>query len=364
MPDKQNDNKLLAMLERRGYLRKRALEEDPEQPESDADLSPPEADLRYLFDTPESDAPKVTPAARQPVPGFSTPVIPMDQHPITERVESRMTERVVPLDTPVFDLDEPIPPAPAEREEPQSVEVRKPAPFSSSLDIEKEEVVMTREPASYLTETLSVKRTPPSTPAADTSPYDLPPQPQQQSEIPVFDRPQPQQQSEIPVFDRPQPQQQSEIPVFDRPQPQQPAGNYTERYLDIEELYEALALRTKRTDTIYLIEEYLKTLPDSLPDDSRREIVSKLIAASGFDYDLLTGDGVLRVKMLKDYAERFAQYTEDYVSARQAELEELNQQMTRVRRLIEIRRDLHKKQFFAIETEAQRLKEILTFITG
>jgi len=358
MPDKQNDNKLLAMLERRGYLRKRASEEDPDQSESGAEPLSPEADLRYLFDAPESDAPKVTPAARQPVPGFSTPVIPEEQPPSAGRVEPRMTERVVPLNTPVFDHDEPLPPAPAEREKPQSVEVRKPAPFSSSLDIEKEEdSVMTIEPASYPTETLPFKRTPPSPPAADTPMYDMPPQPQasQQPEMPSFDMP-----------PQPQASQQPDMPAFDRPSPQplQSSVNYTERYLDIEELYEALALRTKRTDTIYLIEEYLKTLPDSLPDDSRREIVSKLITASGFDYDLLTGDGVLRVKMLKDYAERFAQYTEDYVSSRQAELEELNQQMARIRRLIEIRRDLHKKQFFAIETEAQRLKEILTFITG
>ena len=341
MPDKENDNKLLAMLERRGYLRKRASEEDHDQPESGAEPSRPEADLRYLFDTPESNAPKVTPAARQPIPGFSTPIIPKDQPLSAESVEPRVTERVIPLDAPLFGRDEPAPRAPVESEKPQSVEARKPVPFSSSLDIDKEEVVMTKEPASYPTETLSYKRTPPSPTTSDASMYDLaPPQPSAS------------QPSEMPIFDRPP------------PQPLQPAGNYTERYLNIEELYEALALRTKRTDTIYLIEEYLKTLPDSLPDDSRREIVSRLIAASGFDYDLLTGDGILRVKMLKDYAERFAQYTEDYVSARQAELEELDQQMVRVRRLIEIRRDLHKKQFFAIETEAQRLKEILTFITG
>jgi len=154
------------------------------------------------------------------------------------------------------------------------------------------------------------------------------------------------------------------MPSFEKPLQQPLAESYTDKFLDIEDLYEALALKAKRTDTIYLIEEYLKTLPSSLPDDSRREIISKIVAASGFDYDLLMGDGVLRVKMLKDYAERFARHTDDYVSARQSELEDLEQQMIRVRRLIESRRELHKKQFFAIEAEAQRLKELLTFITG
>ena len=140
--------------------------------------------------------------------------------------------------------------------------------------------------------------------------------------------------------------------------------NYTDRYLDVDELYEALSMSKKRTDTIYLVEEYFKTLPDSLPEESRRDIVGKIVAASGFDYDLLMGDGVLRVRMLKEYAEHFAKYTEDYVSSCQAELDELDRQVARIRNLVEERRELHKKQFFTIEKEAQRLKEILTFIAG
>jgi len=159
-----------------------------------------------------------------------------------------------------------------------------------------------------------------------------------------------------------------ETPTYGSPHPVQPpeppVERTTERYLDIEELYRTLSMHSKQTDSIYLIEEYSKTLPDSLPEESRREIVAKIVAASGFDYDLLMGDGVLRVRMLKEYAERFAQHTEEYVSSRNVELEELEQQMNRIRTLIENRRELHKKQFFAIETEAQRLKEILTFISG
>lgn len=144
---------------------------------------------------------------------------------------------------------------------------------------------------------------------------------------------------------------------------EQPAeDNYTERYLNIEELYEVLALRSKKTDTIYLIEEYIKSIPDSLPDESRRQIISKIVAASGFDFDLLMGDGILRVKMLKEYAEKFARYTEDYVEARQNELSELENQIENINKLIENRRELHKKQFLSLEAEAGRLREILAFI--
>jgi hypothetical protein len=140
--------------------------------------------------------------------------------------------------------------------------------------------------------------------------------------------------------------------------------NYTDRYLNIDELYDALALRSKKTDTIYLIEDYLKTIPDSLPDESRRQIVKKIVTASGFDFDLLMGDGILRVKMLKEYAEKFARYTEDYIRARQSEVFELENQIVEIHNLIDNRRELHKKQFMSIEAEAARLREILAFINS
>jgi len=337
MPDKQKENKLVAMLERRGYLQKRASEDEPTETETVGTPSRPEADLRYLFNNPDDDAPKVTPAPRQPVPGITNPVIPTERTQSSEQAEPRMTERVLPLQASRLVRGDPAPPKPVERELPRPEPTQppapkpipKPAPVITTVDDYDEDVPVMQESPE-----------PPPAPVKTPSFY-IPPQPQPPVQTQMYERP-------------PQPQ----------PLPQQPAENYTERFMEIEELYEALALRSKRTDTIYLVEEYLKTLPDSLPDESRREIVSRIISASGFDYDLLTGDGVLRVKMLKDYAERFAQYTDDYVLARQAELEELDQQILRVRRLIENRRELHKKQFFAIETEAQRLKEILTFITG
>ena len=184
------------------------------------------------------------------------------------------------------------------------------------------------------------------------------------------DRVQPNPRSDAPqdvmAFDDSTP---SYLEVKEQPIPEpevsiveKPFDENTSRFLDIDELYEALSLKSNNTDTIYLIEEYLETLPDTLPDDSRRDIVSKIVAASGFDYDLLMGDGILRVKMLKEYAEKFARSTDDFISNCQLELRALEDEITRVQKLITDRRELHRKQFLAIEAEANRLKGILAFI--
>jgi len=326
MPEKQNNNKIMAMLERRGIIRKADTDDEIHERPSDSNLPRSEVDIKALFDSPDDNAQRVTPASRQPVPGMPSPVFPsekpasagIEQTRIDDNVESKQT---LPAEPEPRRIVEPLPSEP-----PRAVD-----PFLSEPQRATEQP-RTVEPQR------SVEPTRPAPVLGSLNPF--------KNGIDFEEKP-----AEEPV----------EPTVVERaPQPE----NYTDRYLNTEELYDALALRSKKTDSIYLIEDYLQTLPDSLPEASRREIVSKLIAASGFDYDLLMGDGVLRVKMLREYAERFARHTDDYIAARQAELDEMDQQILRTRRLIENRKELHKKQFFSIEAEAQRLKEILTFISG
>jgi len=299
MRDKRNESKLKAMLERTGVIRK--VDES-----HDTDLIQTDSNIRPIIDLPD-DTVKVTPAARQPIPGMPTPVLPTEKaaEPVSEQPWSEdalEAELARSVETPMYEPEIEVIPEPV-------------APIATTPD-----------PYAYE----------PAVPAV-TSEITY-------SSEAVYE--------EAPVA--------SSISTERELQPE----NYTDRYLNTEELYEALSLRSKKQDSIYLIEEYLQTLPESLPDSSRRDIVSKILTASGFDYDLLVGDGVLRVKMLKEYAERFARHTDDYIAARQAEIDELDQQILRTRRLIENRKDLHKKQFFSIEAEAQRLKEVLTFISG
>jgi len=312
MPDKQNDNKFMAMLERKGIVRKAGSDDDQIETDSAAAQTLNDSDLRYLIDPPNDEPAKVTPAARQPIPGLSNPIIPGDKPQQTQH------------------------PSYPDGEEAGQPTVRLEREYAVTAELSENERSFP-ENTGALDE--SQKPTRAFGGITGTEPFS-----DDDSAI-----------GGLAVAPAEQVARTPEPPI---------AENYADRYLDIDELYEVLSLKSKRTDTIYLIEEYIKTLPESLPDASRREIIGKIIAASGFDYDLLMGDGILRVKMLKEYAERFARYTDEYVAARNAELNELEQQSLRIRRLIENRRDLHKKQFFAIEAEAQRLKDILTFISG
>ena len=350
MPDKQNENKFMAMLERKGIVRKAGAEEGLADTEPVAARPRAEVDLRSLFGSPDGEDVNVTPAARQPVPGLSNPVFPGDKNQ-----QEDFKAHLMPAErTGTAHTD--IPEEPLEQEYAASAE------SAASIGDATIEQPNPTDPSAPGGSQITVEAPLPMRDYGNIMSIDPFKDEYISRTEPTATQVQQDQQAQQVQQAWQNQQVQPAAPVY---APEKPSiDSYTDRYLDIEELYEVLSLKSKRTDTVYLIEEYLKTLPDSLPDQSRRDIVGKIVAASGFDYDLLTGDGVLRVKMLKEYAERFALYTEEYIAARNTELDGLEQQIMTIRRLIENRRDLHKKQFFAIEAEAQRLKEILTFISG
>ena len=143
-----------------------------------------------------------------------------------------------------------------------------------------------------------------------------------------------------------------------------PAGGVTtDRYLELEELYHTFSMKTSGVDTIYLVESYIKTLPDTLPSELRRSIILQIVEASGFDFNALLNDGIDRVAKLNDYSSQFASRTEEIVERHNVEIDALERQVQQIRGLINERKNLHKRQFLTIESEAQRLRDILDFIT-
>ena len=343
MPDKQNDNKFMAMLERRGIVRKAGSEDDPPETDTTGTSERPDADEFAALGSNPGNTVRVTPASHQPIPGISNPILPGERSPSIEH-EQLKREQPQPMEFKVVD-------PPKAQQHPLDYETLKAERLWLAEAAKAEQPKSAVMPDPELPKNIETPKAEQLWTAGAVSPA-----PYSGSFYSVTDS----IKRGIPVTET------SVTNVAKEPDyPKQPTiEDYTNKYMEIEDLYDVLSLKAKKTDTIYLIEEYLKSLPETLPDESRREIVSKIVLASGFDYDLLMGDGVLRVKVLKEYAERFSQHTDDYVAARQAELEELDKQILRIREMIEDRRDLHKKQFFAIEAEAQRLKDILTFISG
>jgi len=352
MAEKKNESKFLSILERTGVIRK--SEADAPKPRPNPAKSgrpaPRSADGKPIFDAPRP-SPAARPATRQPVPGMSTrPVAPSD---VQAQVKADLG--VAPrAEAPVIDTKK------------LEQEYRQALTIDTALEAAPAVGATVAPPPVVVA---PVVEEPVITPPVVVIPVEETVVEEAVVELPVVEEPvapasEPARAmfANLERFEEDYAQEGSALEVSEV-EVTLPLETYTDRFLNTDELYDALALKANKTDSIYLIEDYLNTIPDSLPDTSRREIVSKLLAASGFDYDLLMGDGVLRVKMLKEYAERFAQHTDDYIAGLQAHVDELNQQIMHAQQLVDKRKELHKKQFFSIEAEAQRLKEILAFIS-
>lgn len=141
------------------------------------------------------------------------------------------------------------------------------------------------------------------------------------------------------------------------------AGPSVDRYQNIDQIYQDFGMKVNGVDTIYLIESYINTLPETLPAELRRSIILKIVSASGFDFDFLLNDGIDRVAQLNDYTTQFAARTEEIVERHNLEIDALERQIQQIRELINERKNLHKRQFLTIESEAQRLRNVLDFIT-
>jgi hypothetical protein len=142
-----------------------------------------------------------------------------------------------------------------------------------------------------------------------------------------------------------------------------PAKTDYDAFTEVSDIYRGLNIPLSGTDTIYLIEEYISTLPDTLPAEMRRSIVLKIVSASGFDFDRMLNDGIDRVTRLDDYSSNFSARTSEILAEYEQEIVDLNEKINSIKVDMDERKNLHKKQFMSLEAEAQRLKEVLDFIT-
>ena len=130
-------------------------------------------------------------------------------------------------------------------------------------------------------------------------------------------------------------------------------------FTEVEEIYRKGCLKSGGNETIYLLEEYINTLPDTA---QKRELVLRLVAASGFQVDDLLNDGLARMALIDTFAAAFRNRTEDLLARYSTEAERLARCMELLGEMSEERRRLHQRQIEALADEAERLKAILSFL--
>lgn len=132
--------------------------------------------------------------------------------------------------------------------------------------------------------------------------------------------------------------------------------------LEIQQIFDKFGLETKETNTIYLIESFIKALPANLPADVKRQSIINLISASQMDIILLLKDGNKRVDILNSYYEDFSNSVAEVIASNEKQIRKLNDRIAYHNRVIEEKKKMQEAQKAEIEFEMQKLSNIIEFI--
>lgn len=130
----------------------------------------------------------------------------------------------------------------------------------------------------------------------------------------------------------------------------------------VADVYTKSQMEIDKLKTIFMVDQFQKTLPENLPVDVKRTSVTNIINVSNMDLDNLLNDAYKRMDALNQVLEQSAQKTDDIISAKQIDIEKLEQEIGKLQQAIKERKRFQDEQTSIIEYEVQRIVGIVDFI--
>ncbi len=133
--------------------------------------------------------------------------------------------------------------------------------------------------------------------------------------------------------------------------------------LSIDEIYTIYSLSPRTaTNTVYLIDHFLKALPSNLPIEIKKQSLNSLLEASHIDLSDLLNDGRDRSELLNQYLENFTMDLEDIISENKKAIEALKEEITNHNSVIEERSRTLDEQKSIVKFEIQKISSIMDFV--
>lgn len=134
------------------------------------------------------------------------------------------------------------------------------------------------------------------------------------------------------------------------------------KMLSIEDIYRNSRLSSEIKKSIFIADVFLKTLPENLPHDIKRDSVLSILNVSNINTEELLTDAYQRIDSLNTVLENTIHTTEDIVSRNEASIRELEKRIEDIRNMSEERRKFNEDQNTLIEYEVQKIINIVEFI--
>lgn len=133
---------------------------------------------------------------------------------------------------------------------------------------------------------------------------------------------------------------------------------------NIVDIYGKFGPKTDSTNTIYIIDSYLKALPDNLPTDIKLQSVLGIISASKMNIEQLLSDGDKRLEVLTQFLKNFMDTSNKVIDENEQEIQILTEKINHHKNVIEARKKLQEEQKSIIAFEVQKIENIINFVNS
>lgn len=135
-----------------------------------------------------------------------------------------------------------------------------------------------------------------------------------------------------------------------------------DRLFSVDEIYLNSNLENKKINTVFLIDSYVKALPENLPTEVKRQAVLNIIKASDMNINLLVKDGQDRLNILNKFITDVTTKTENIVKTCEDEIKDLYKKIDEYKKRIDDRQKFQEEQKAFIDYEVQKVQNIIDFI--
>ncbi len=130
----------------------------------------------------------------------------------------------------------------------------------------------------------------------------------------------------------------------------------------VQDIYVNSQMESEKIKTIFMVDEFSKTLPENLPVDVKRTAVGNIINVSGMKVENFLNDAYKRMDALNQVLENSVQKTEDIIAEKKAAIKSLEDEIAKLEQHIMDRENFQDEQTAIIEYEVQRIVGIVDFI--
>lgn len=132
--------------------------------------------------------------------------------------------------------------------------------------------------------------------------------------------------------------------------------------LGVDEIYSRQGLNYDKRKTIFMVNEFIQALPESLPIEIKRTSVKNIVAASGINLNELMNDAYIRLETLNQTLQGQIEATEGIIERNNKSIEALEAQILEIKKANTERHKKQEESKNAIEYETQRILNIVQFI--